>query len=85
MYLTQSDFLSTASLALSLALHLLLCFSQEKPVGWKEINTHIHTPGLVFAIFKMSFSCLTGLLLGFLGTIKPLNISANLCEVNLRL
>ena len=40
MYLTQSDFLSTTSLAWSLALHLLFCFSQEKPLRWKEINTH---------------------------------------------
>ena len=43
MYLTQSDFLSTTSLAWSLALHLLFCFSQEKPLRWKEINTHTHT------------------------------------------
>ena len=42
MYLTQSDFLSTTSLAWSLALHLLFCFSQEKPLRWKEINTHTH-------------------------------------------
>ena len=44
-YLTQSNFLSTASLARSLALHLLSCFSQEKPITWKEIHTHtyIHT------------------------------------------
>ena len=40
MYLTQSDFLSTTSLAWSLALHLLFCFSQEKPLRWKEIKTH---------------------------------------------
>ena len=37
MYLTQSDFLSTTSLAWSLALHF--CFSQ-KPRRWKEITTH---------------------------------------------
>ena len=43
MYLTQSDFLSTTSLAWSLALHLLFCFSQEKPPRWKEINTHTHS------------------------------------------
>ena len=43
MYLTQRDFLSTASLAWSLALHLLFCFSQEKPLRWNEINTHKHT------------------------------------------
>ena len=43
MYLTQSDFLSTTSLAWSLALHLLFCFSQKKPLRWKEINTHTHT------------------------------------------
>ena len=42
MYLTQSDFLSTTSLAWSLALHLLFCFSQEKPLRWKEINTYTH-------------------------------------------
>ena len=42
-YLTQSNFLSTASLAWSLALHLLFCFSQEKPLQWKEISTHTHT------------------------------------------
>ena len=40
MYLTQSDFLSTTSLAWSLALHLLFCFSQGKPLRWKGINTH---------------------------------------------
>ena len=43
MYLTQSDFLSTTSLAWSLALRLLFCFSQEKPLRLKEINTHTHT------------------------------------------
>ena len=32
-YLTQSNFLSTTSLAWSLALHLLFCFSQ-KPLRW---------------------------------------------------
>ena len=37
-YLTQSNFLSTTSLAWSLALHLLFCFSQEKPLRWKEIR-----------------------------------------------
>ena len=42
MYLTQSDFLSTTSLAWPLALHLLFCFSQEKSLRWKEIHTHIH-------------------------------------------
>ena len=42
-YLTQSNFLSTTSLAWSLALHLLFCFSQEKPLRWKEINTQTHT------------------------------------------
>ena len=42
MYLTQSDFLSTKSLAWYLALHLF-CFSQEKPQRWKEIPTHTHT------------------------------------------
>ena len=42
-YLTQSNFLSTTSLALSLALHLLFCFNQQKPLQWKEINTHTHT------------------------------------------
>ena len=42
MYLTQSDFLSTTSLVWSLALHLLFCFSQEKPLRWKGINTHKH-------------------------------------------
>ena len=42
-YLTQSNFLSTTSLAWSLALHLLFCFNQEKPLQWKEINTHTHT------------------------------------------
>ena len=40
MYLTQNNFLSTTSLAWSLALHLLFCFSQEKPLRWKEIKTH---------------------------------------------
>ena len=43
MYLTQSDFLSTTSLAWSLVLHLLFCFSQEKPLWWKEIRAHTHT------------------------------------------
>ena len=43
MYLTQSDFLSTTSLPWSLALHLLFCFSQEKPLRWKEIHTHTYT------------------------------------------
>ena len=47
MYVTQSDFLSTTSLAWSLVLHLLFCFSQEKPLRWKEINTHTHN--LLFA------------------------------------
>ena len=42
-YLTQNNFLSTTSLAWSLALHLLFCFSQEKPLRWKEIHTHTHT------------------------------------------
>ena len=42
-YLTQSNFLCTTSLAWSLALHLLCCFSQEKPLQWKEINTRTHT------------------------------------------
>ena len=41
-YLRQSNFLSTKSLAWSLALHLF-CFSQEKPLRRKEINTHTHT------------------------------------------
>ena len=40
--LTHSNFLSTTSLIWSLALHLLFCFSQEKPLRWKEINTHTH-------------------------------------------
>ena len=39
----QSNFRSTTSLSWSPALHLLFCFSQEKPLRWKEINTHIHT------------------------------------------
>ena len=43
MYLTQYDFLSTTSLFWSLALHLLFCLSQEKPLRWKRINTHTHT------------------------------------------
>ena len=42
-YLTQTDFLNTTSLAWSLALHLLFCFSQEKPLRWKEIHTNTHT------------------------------------------
>ena len=42
MYLTQRDFLSTTSLAWSLALHLLFCFSQEKPLQWTEIKTHTY-------------------------------------------
>ena len=42
-YLTQSNFLSTALLAWSLALHLLFCFSHEKPLPSKQINTHAHT------------------------------------------
>ena len=42
-YLTQSNFFSTTSLAWSLALHSLFCFSQEKPLRWKEINTHTRT------------------------------------------
>ena len=40
--MTQSNFVSTTLLALSLALHLLFCFSQGKPLWWKEINTHTH-------------------------------------------
>ena len=40
-YLIQSNFLSTTSLAWSLALHLLFCFSQEKHLRWKEINTDL--------------------------------------------
>ena len=42
-YLTQSNFLSTTSLAWSLALHLLFCFSQGKSLRWKETHTHTHT------------------------------------------
>ena len=42
MYLTQTDFLRTTSLVWSLALHSLFCLSQEKPLRWKEINTHTH-------------------------------------------
>ena len=42
-YLTQSNFLSTTSLAWSLELHLLFCLSQEKRLRWKEIHTHIQT------------------------------------------
>ena len=41
-YLTQSNFLSTTFLVWYLALHLLFCFSQEKPLRWKEIHTHTH-------------------------------------------
>ena len=45
-YLIQSDFLSTTSLAWSLALHLLFCFSQEKPLWWKvceqDFNFHLN-------------------------------------------
>ena len=41
-YLTQNNFLSTTSLAWSLALQLLFCFSQEKLLQWKKINTHTH-------------------------------------------
>ena len=41
-YLAQSNFLSTTSLAWSLALYLLSSFSQ-KPLQWTEINTHTHT------------------------------------------
>ena len=42
-YLTQSNFLSTRSLAWFLVLHLLFCFSQEKPLRRKEIHTYTHT------------------------------------------
>ena len=42
-YLTRSNFLSTTSLAWSLALHLLFCFSQGKSLRWKETHTHTHT------------------------------------------
>ena len=42
-YLTQSNFLSTTSLTWCLALHLLFCFSQEKPLRWMKIVTHTHT------------------------------------------
>ena len=42
-YLTQSNFLSTTSLSLSRAVHLLFCFSQEKPLRWKEMHIHTHT------------------------------------------
>ena len=42
-YLTKSNILITTWLTWSLALHLLFCFSQEKPLPWKEIHTHIHT------------------------------------------
>ena len=42
-YLTQSNFFSTTSLVWSLALHSLFCFSQEKPLWWREINTHTRT------------------------------------------
>ena len=43
VYLAQSNFLSMASLAWSQALHLLFCFSQEKPLRWKEKHTHTHS------------------------------------------
>ena len=42
-HLTQSNFISTKSLAWSLALHLLFCFSQEKPLRWKEVLIYTHT------------------------------------------
>ena len=45
-YLTQSNFLSTTSLVWYLALHSLFCFSQEKPIRWKELNTHTQSPNL---------------------------------------
>ena len=41
-YLAQSIFLSATSLAWSLILHWLFCFSQEKPLRWEEIHTHTH-------------------------------------------
>ena len=42
-FLAHSNFLSIKSLTWPLALHLLFCFIQEKPLRWKEINTHKHT------------------------------------------
>ena len=55
-YLTQSDFLSTTSLAWSLALYLLFCFSQEKPLRWKEINTHTYRKLITcYHYFKIYF------------------------------
>ena len=64
----HSDFLSTTSLAWSLALHyLLLCFSQEKSLWWKEINTHTHSDHdktvtefqLKLKLIRATISCLT--------------------------
>ena len=50
-FLTQSNFLSTTSLTWSLALHSF-CFSQEKSLRWKEINTHTYTQicALLYAV-----------------------------------
>ena len=60
-YLTESNFLSTTSLAWSLALHSLFCFSQKKPLRWKEINTHTHTHTHTEYLFYHRNECVLGI------------------------
>ena len=57
MYVTQSNFLSSTSLAWSLTLHLLFCFSQEKPLRWKKINTHTHARTHTHTHTEVSSKC----------------------------
>ena len=42
-FLTQSNFLSTTSLACISGSTSIVLFNQEKPLRWTEINTHTHT------------------------------------------
>ena len=53
--LTQGNFLSTTSLAWSLALHSF-CFSREKPLWWKEIHKHTHASSYHESTSSMHFS-----------------------------
>ena len=56
-FLTKSNFLSTTSLTWSLALHLF-CFSQEKPLRWKELNTHTVAAKVLFLYWKKLYHIL---------------------------
>ena len=77
-YLTQSNFLSATSLAWSLALHLLFCFIQEKPLRWKEIKRHTQgkkSPiGGVRGRVRVSLESGGRFLVGFFPRTKRLNV-----------